>query len=47
MEYIPAKLIIKDYVQYVYKCTECGKMTLIHMILYIVHLCQLQCLRIP
>lgn len=25
MEYIPAKLIIKDYVQYVYKCTECGK----------------------
>lgn len=25
MEYIPAKLIIKDYVQYVYKCIECGK----------------------
>lgn len=25
MEYIPAKLIIKDYVQYVYKCVECGK----------------------
>jgi len=25
MEYIPAKLIMKDYVQYVYKCTECGK----------------------
>ena len=25
MEYIPAKLIIKEYVQYVYKCIECGK----------------------
>jgi transposase len=25
MEYIPAKLIVKDYVQYVYKCVECGK----------------------
>ena len=25
MEYVPAKLIIKDYVQYVYKCTQCGK----------------------
>ncbi len=25
MEYIPAKLVIKDYVQYVYKCIECGK----------------------
>jgi len=25
MEYIPAKLIIRDYVQYVYKCVECGK----------------------
>lgn len=25
MEYIPAKLVIKDYVQYTYKCTECGK----------------------
>jgi transposase len=25
MEYIPAKLIMKDYVQYVYKCVECGK----------------------
>lgn len=25
MEYIPAKLLIKDYVQYVYKCNECGK----------------------
>lgn len=25
MEYVPAKLIMKDYVQYVYKCTECGK----------------------
>lgn len=25
MEYIPAKLIMKDYVQYVYKCTDCGK----------------------
>lgn len=25
MEYIPAKLLIKDYVQYAYKCTECGK----------------------
>ena len=34
MEYIPAKLVIKDYVQYVYKCVECRKMTLIHMILY-------------
>lgn len=25
MEYIPAKLIIKDYVQYVYKCINCGQ----------------------
>ncbi|MEQ8156743.1 MAG: transposase [Clostridiaceae bacterium] len=25
MEYIPAKLIIKDYIQYAYKCVECGK----------------------
>lgn len=25
MEYIPAKLVIKDYIQYVYKCTKCGK----------------------
>jgi transposase len=25
MEYIPAKLVMKDYVQYVYKCTDCGK----------------------
>lgn len=25
MEYIPAKLVMKDYVQYIYKCTECGK----------------------
>mgnify|MGYP005815878133 CR=1 FL=1 len=25
MEYVPAKLIIKDYVQYVYKCIECGQ----------------------
>lgn len=25
MEYVPAKLIIKDYIQYVYKCVECGK----------------------
>ena len=25
IEYIPAKLIVKDYVQYVYKCVECGK----------------------
>lgn len=25
MEYIPARLVIKDYIQYVYKCTECGK----------------------
>jgi len=25
MEYIPAKLIIKEYIQYVYKCVECGK----------------------
>ncbi|WLC66925.1 IS66 family transposase [Clostridium tagluense] len=25
MEYIPAKLIMKGYVQYVYKCIECGK----------------------
>lgn len=25
MEYIPAKLVMKDYVQYTYKCTECGK----------------------
>jgi len=25
MEYIPAKLVMKDYVQYVYRCVECGK----------------------
>jgi transposase len=25
MEYIPAKLVMKEYVQYVYKCTDCGK----------------------
>lgn len=25
MEYVPAKLIIKDYVQYVYKCIDCGQ----------------------
>jgi transposase len=25
VEYIPARLVMKDYVQYVYKCTECGK----------------------
>lgn len=25
MEYIPARLVMKDYVQYVYKCVECGK----------------------
>lgn len=25
MEYIPAKLVMKDYVQYVYKCSDCGK----------------------
>lgn len=25
MEYIPAKLVMKDYVQYIYKCAECGK----------------------
>jgi transposase len=25
MEYIPARLIMKDYVQYVYKCVDCGK----------------------
>jgi hypothetical protein len=25
MEYIPAKLVMKDYIQYVYKCMECGK----------------------
>jgi transposase len=24
MEYIPAKLVVKDYVQYMYKCVECG-----------------------
>lgn len=24
MEYIPAKLVMKDYVEYIYKCTECG-----------------------
>jgi transposase len=24
MEFIPAKLVMKAYVQYVYKCTECG-----------------------
>jgi transposase len=25
IEYVPAKLIMKDYVQYAYKCIECGK----------------------
>lgn len=25
MEFVPAKLVMKDYVQYVYKCVECGK----------------------
>lgn len=25
LEFIPAKLVMKDYVQYVYKCPECGK----------------------
>jgi transposase len=25
MEYIPARLVMKDYVQYVYKCPDCGK----------------------
>ena len=25
IEYIPAKLVVKDYVQYVYKCVDCGK----------------------
>ncbi|MHB0929539.1 MAG: IS66 family transposase [Saccharofermentanales bacterium] len=25
MEYIPAKLVMKDYIQYMYKCAECGK----------------------
>ena len=25
MEYIPAKLVMKDYVQYIYKCMDCGK----------------------
>ena len=25
MEFIPAKLVMKEYIQYVYKCTECGK----------------------
>jgi transposase len=25
MEFIPAKLVMKNYIQYVYKCTECGK----------------------
>ena len=25
MEYIPARLVMKDYVQYIYKCTDCGK----------------------
>ncbi len=24
MEYIPAKLVMKDYVQYIYKCEDCG-----------------------
>jgi transposase len=24
MEFIPAKLVMKEYIQYVYKCTECG-----------------------
>ena len=24
MEYIPAKLVMKDYVQYIYKCIDCG-----------------------
>lgn len=25
MEYIPARLIVKDYFQYIYKCVKCGK----------------------
>lgn len=25
IEYIPAKIVVKDYVQHVYKCVECGK----------------------
>ena len=25
MEYIPAKLVMKDYVQFVYKCPDCSK----------------------
>ena len=25
IQYIPAKLVVKDYVQYVYKCVDCGK----------------------
>lgn len=25
MEYVPAKLVMKDYVQFVYKCEDCGK----------------------
>lgn len=25
IEYVPAKLVMEDYVQYIYKCTECGK----------------------
>nr|WP_253205397.1 IS66 family transposase zinc-finger binding domain-containing protein [Clostridium estertheticum] len=25
MEYIPARLIMKDYLQYVYKCVDCEK----------------------
>ncbi|OQB53509.1 MAG: Transposase IS66 family protein [Firmicutes bacterium ADurb.Bin146] len=25
MEYIPAKLVMKDYVQYIYKCIDCGE----------------------
>ena len=35
MEYIPAKLVMKDYVQYIYKCIDCGKNDEIHMIVYI------------
>lgn len=45
MEYIPAKLVMKDYVQYVYKCIECAKMIPIHMILYPAHLYQRLCFR--
>lgn len=25
MEFIPSKLVMKDYIQYVYKCTDCGE----------------------